>query len=67
MLLNHVLFPSVFRELLQNSDDAGSLMVEVHFETAAFRDRRDRKEETLPDLESTSVLALVPPILTPFC
>ena len=60
MLLNHVLFPSVFRELLQNSDDAGSLTAEVHFETAAGRDRRDRKEKSLPDLKSTSVLALGP-------
>jgi len=46
---------TLFRELLQNSDDAGSATVEVHFETAAYRDRRDQKEETLPDLKSTSV------------
>jgi hypothetical protein len=56
---------SVFRELLQNSDDAESPTVEVHFETAAYLDRRDRREEildvpTLPDLKSTSVLALGP-------
>jgi hypothetical protein len=61
----NVLFPSVFRELLQNSDDAESPTVEVHFETAAYLDRRDRREEildvpTLPDLKSTSVLALGP-------
>lgn len=27
----------MFRELLQNSDDAGSDTVEIHFETAALR------------------------------
>ena len=55
------MFPSVFRELLQNSDDARSDAVEVHFDTAAYLDRRDRRAEiidipTLPDLESISVI-----------
>ena len=43
----------MFRELLQNSDDAGSSKVEIRFE-------RDRRKGTLPDLKSTSVLALCP-------
>ena len=59
------MFPSVFRELLQNSDDAVSTAVEIHFETAAYLDRRDRGEDipdatTLPDLKSTPVLAFGP-------
>ncbi|KAG6375323.1 hypothetical protein JVT61DRAFT_3551 [Boletus reticuloceps] len=51
---------TLFRELLQNSDDAQSHTVEIHFETAAYLDRRKRREETLsvsalPDLKSTPV------------
>ncbi|KAF8432206.1 hypothetical protein L210DRAFT_3763951 [Boletus edulis BED1] len=52
---------TIFRELLQNSDDAQSRAVEIRFETAAYLDRRKRKEEnhsvplTLPDLSSTPV------------
>ena len=62
-------FPSsVFRELLQNSDDAQSHVVEVHFNTAAYLDRRDQKSEVIdvpipPDLKTTSVLAFGSPVL----
>ncbi|EPQ50142.1 hypothetical protein GLOTRDRAFT_97205, partial [Gloeophyllum trabeum ATCC 11539] len=30
---------TVFRELLQNSDDAGSSAVEIHFETRAYAEK----------------------------
>lgn len=65
-------FLPVFRELLQNSDDAQSRNVEIRFETAGYIDRRVRTEEKiavpeLPDLKSTYVLALGPLVLTPFC
>ena len=58
----------MFRELLQNSDDAQSSSVEIYFETAAYLDRKERREDDLdvpplPDLKSTSVLTLDPPIL----
>lgn len=33
---SHIVDSSVFRELLQNSDDAGCDTVEIRFETAAF-------------------------------
>ncbi|KAG6379359.1 hypothetical protein JVT61DRAFT_11822 [Boletus reticuloceps] len=52
---------TIFRELLQNSDDAQSHAVEIRFETAAYLDRRERKKGnhnvplTLPDLSSTPV------------
>ncbi|KAF8125469.1 hypothetical protein EV363DRAFT_1402460 [Boletus edulis] len=46
-LLTVSCIPSVFRELLQNSDDAQSHTVEIHFETAAYLDRRKRREENL--------------------
>ncbi|KAF8415202.1 hypothetical protein L210DRAFT_3465017 [Boletus edulis BED1] len=51
---------TLFRELLQNSDDAQSHTVEIHFETAAYLDQRKRREENLgvsalPDLKSTPV------------
>ncbi|KAF8552603.1 hypothetical protein OG21DRAFT_1443221 [Imleria badia] len=51
---------TLFRELLQNSDDARSSKVEIHFETAEHLDRRDQREEnpdasTLPDLKCASV------------
>jgi hypothetical protein len=32
---------TVFRELLQNSDDAQSTAVEIHFETQSFIDKRN--------------------------
>ncbi|KAF8549064.1 ATPase domain of HSP90 chaperone/DNA topoisomerase II/histidine kinase, partial [Imleria badia] len=51
---------AVFRELLQNSDDARSSKVEIHFETADHLDRRTQGEEnpdasTLPDLKCACV------------
>ena len=53
----------MFRELLQNSDDAQSSSVEIHFETAAYLDREEQREDnldvpSLPDLKSAPVLAL---------
>lgn len=51
---------SVFRELLQNSDDAGCDAAEIHFETAAFLGRSpeatmDSGQHVLSDLETTDV------------
>ena len=56
---------TVFRELLQNSDDAQSKSVEISFETQAFIDRRSREtsrddivdvsEIRLPDLKTAHV------------
>lgn len=50
----------VFRELLQNSDDARSSAVEIHFETAAYLRRKDGTQgnvdvPSLPNLKSTHV------------
>jgi hypothetical protein len=57
----------VFRELLQNSDDAQSKAVEIHFETKQFIDRKnsvsnlsgtggkDSVTEVLPDLKTALV------------
>ena len=42
---------TVFRELLQNSDDASSSEVEIHFDTQAHL---DTKESTTSDVEGTS-------------
>ncbi|KIJ62083.1 hypothetical protein HYDPIDRAFT_176650 [Hydnomerulius pinastri MD-312] len=49
---------TVFRELLQNSDDARSTAVEIRFETAAFLSRKGKEvagAHTLPDLKTTPV------------
>ncbi|KAH9946348.1 uncharacterized protein BXZ73DRAFT_86493 [Epithele typhae] len=49
---------TVFRELLQNSDDASASAVEIHFETKAYLDRENNKAETgeasdlVPEAES---------------
>ena len=54
----------VFRELLQNSDDAGAKAVEIHFETKSYLDRRGLESglsassvslEEIPDLKTTLV------------
>ncbi|KIJ65764.1 hypothetical protein HYDPIDRAFT_186930 [Hydnomerulius pinastri MD-312] len=59
IVVHTVFIVSVFRELLQNSDDAGSSTVEIHFETAAYQGRA-KEENTgppmLPDLKSTHVI-----------
>lgn len=52
---------SVFRELLQNSDDAGCDAAEIHFETAGFLGRSpeptmDSGQHVLSDLETTDVV-----------
>ncbi|KAG6862294.1 hypothetical protein C0995_015991 [Termitomyces sp. Mi166 len=51
---------TVFRELLQNSDDAQATAVEVHFDTQAFIDSAEGSLESgsskaLPDLKTTVV------------
>ena len=57
---------TVFRELLQNSDDAASKAVEIHFETQAFIDRSkglsanvdagpNQVVDKLPDLKTEPV------------
>jgi hypothetical protein len=56
---------TVFRELLQNSDDAQSKAVEIMFETQPFVDKKSRKaagddtvevsEIRLPDLKTAHV------------
>jgi hypothetical protein len=46
----------VFRELLQNSDDAGARSVEIRFETKEYlsQEKEDEpKPEDFPDLETT--------------
>jgi hypothetical protein len=52
----------VFRELLQNSDDAQSSAVEIHFETEEYLRRKNNKNamqpgdsEGFPDLKTTLV------------
>jgi hypothetical protein len=64
-----VFLVSVFRELLQNSDDAQSKAVEIHFETKEFVDRVNAAigsddvggegdvEQVLPDLSTALVCA----------
>ncbi|KAG8215924.1 hypothetical protein J3R82DRAFT_7898 [Butyriboletus roseoflavus] len=52
---------TVFRELLQNSDDARSSAVEIHFETDAYLHRKDGGPgnidvPSLPNLKSTHVV-----------
>lgn len=65
LLLPNVI-STVFRELLQNSDDASSKSVEIRFETQAYIDRRKEAPETtdngasqaadkLPDLKTELV------------
>ncbi|KAG5646295.1 hypothetical protein DXG03_003892 [Asterophora parasitica] len=53
---------TVFRELLQNSDDAQATAVEIHFDTQKFLDSRNGTQTEgepltgrLPDLKTTSV------------
>ncbi|KAG6857275.1 hypothetical protein H0H87_007108 [Tephrocybe sp. NHM501043] len=51
---------TVFRELLQNSDDAQATAVEIHFDTQAFIDKTEEQSESasskmLPDLKTTVV------------
>ncbi|EIW74063.1 hypothetical protein CONPUDRAFT_86046 [Coniophora puteana RWD-64-598 SS2] len=52
---------TVFRELLQNSDDAQSNAVEIHFETDAYLKRKEGRDalgptdDAFPDLKKTQV------------
>jgi hypothetical protein len=58
---------TVFRELLQNSDDAGAHSVEIRFETEAYMSREngddpqsdDPKREDLPDLKTAVACGLI--------
>jgi hypothetical protein len=62
----------VFRELLQNSDDASSKAVEIRFETKRYIDRDNAREdqvqlppgEHLPDLK-TALVRGFPSIILP--
>ena len=59
-LSSHIVGLSVFRELLQNSDDAGCDTTEIHFKTAAFSGRdpkatKNTNDSMLPELETTDV------------
>ena len=45
----------MFRELLQNSDDASSKAVEIRFETKRYIDRNHSREDRLPDLKTALV------------
>ena len=62
----HIWCGKVFRELLQNSDDASASAVEIHFETEAYVKRREAGQtldgsegegevEKLPDLKTSMV------------
>lgn len=48
----------MFRELLQNSDDAQSKAVEIRFETQAFLERGSKREDASQAETSTSQQAL---------
>jgi len=57
----------VFRELLQNSDDAGAHSVEIRFETESYSSREKRSDvepdeslkEDLPNLKTAVVRSVV--------
>ena len=38
----------MFRELLQNSDDAASKTVEIHFETQSYLDKKNNNNTSIP-------------------
>lgn len=48
---------SVFRELLQNSDDARARRVEIHFQTEAYYARQDSGVSSIPVAEDAEVQA----------
>ena len=61
LLNNCLLSNTVFRELLQNSDDAGSRSVEIRFETKMHLAREkgvdfqsDKHDQGLPDLKTAA-------------
>ncbi|EMD37151.1 hypothetical protein CERSUDRAFT_115067 [Gelatoporia subvermispora B] len=49
---------TVFRELLQNSDDAGATAVEVHFETREYTDKKKGDTDLSPDLTGSAKQSL---------
>ncbi|EJD52006.1 hypothetical protein AURDEDRAFT_181569 [Auricularia subglabra TFB-10046 SS5] len=46
---------TVFRELLQNSDDAGASAAEIHFRTQDFVDKKTAPRAPFPDLKTVPV------------
>ncbi|KAH7102661.1 hypothetical protein BKA62DRAFT_97201 [Auriculariales sp. MPI-PUGE-AT-0066] len=46
---------TLFRELLQNSDDAEAEIAEIHFRTRDYRDEKVSRKGNLPDLGKTIV------------
>lgn len=46
---------TVFRELLQNADDAGATAAEIIFETRSFLDKKPASDVRLPDLKEEIV------------
>jgi hypothetical protein len=46
---------TVFRELLQNADDAGATAAEIIFETQSFLDQKPASDVRLPDLKEEIV------------
>ena len=49
---------TVFRELLQNADDAGATAAEIIFETQSFLDHKPASDVRLPDLKEEIVCNL---------
>ncbi|TDL20724.1 hypothetical protein BD410DRAFT_841150 [Rickenella mellea] len=46
---------TVFRELLQNSDDAASKAAEIHFETRSFSEGKGNARKELPELRTEKI------------
>lgn len=57
-----MLSPAVFRELLQNSDDASARAVEIHFETEAYLQRA--KEGATAGADATNAVTPLPDLKT---
>ncbi|KAI9067076.1 hypothetical protein FKP32DRAFT_1644765 [Trametes sanguinea] len=55
---------TVFRELLQNSDDAEATAVEIHFETKEYLDQKNKREETVTDGQTVVAKAELPKLKT---
>ena len=55
---------AVFRELLQNSDDASATAVEIHFETKEYIQRKNAKRDVEGDSEGTLSETTLPDLKT---
>ncbi|EIW60639.1 uncharacterized protein TRAVEDRAFT_119941 [Trametes versicolor FP-101664 SS1] len=55
---------TVFRELLQNSDDASATAVEIHFETKEYLERKNRTVDEVPEPIATLAEAKLPDLKT---